>query len=108
LDFPPAVRAYCYLRGLCIKTPRTEARKLFNAEERALTSSAPLNAVGYARKALHIVTTKFLEGNEVFVRFSDGTAAIYEAEELEKLRPKAKHTVTDSHESDEQHVHAEA
>jgi hypothetical protein len=63
-----------------------------------LKSSAPtLKTVGYARKALHIVTTKFLEDNEVFVRFSDGTAAIYEAEELEKLRPKAKHILTDTH-----------
>lgn len=60
-----------------------------------MKSSAPtLKTVGYARKALHIVTTRFLEGNEVFVRFSDGTAAIYEAEELEKLRPKPKHTLT--------------
>ena len=63
-----------------------------------MKSSAPtLNPVGYARKALHIITTRFLEGNEVFVRFSDGTAAIYEVEELEKLRPKPKHTLADSH-----------
>jgi hypothetical protein len=36
------------------------------------------------------MTTKFLEGNEVLVHFSDGTAAIFEAEELEKLRPTPK------------------
>jgi hypothetical protein len=42
------------------------------------------------RKPFHIVTTKFLEGNEVLAHFSDGTAAIFEAEELEKLRPTPK------------------
>lgn len=43
-----------------------------------------------ARKALHIVTTSFLEGNEVLVGYSDGSSAIFEAEELEKLRPVPK------------------
>ena len=42
------------------------------------------------RKPLHIITTNFLDDNEVLVGFSDGTSAIYEAEELEKLRPVAK------------------
>jgi hypothetical protein len=41
-------------------------------------------------KPLHIVDTSFLDGNDVLVRFSDGSAAIYEAEELEKLRPTPK------------------
>jgi hypothetical protein len=45
-----------------------------------------------ARRPLHIISTKFLEGNEVLVGFSDGTSAIYEAEELEKLRPARKQT----------------
>jgi hypothetical protein len=45
------------------------------------------------RKPLHIVTTSFLDGNEVLVGFSDGTSAIYEAEELEKLRPVAKYAL---------------
>lgn len=44
-----------------------------------------------ARKTLHIISTSFLEDGEVLVRFADGTAAIYEAEELEKLRPAPKH-----------------
>jgi hypothetical protein len=44
-----------------------------------------------ARKTMHIVATSFLDGNEVLVRFSDGTAAIFEAEELEKLRPRPKY-----------------
>ncbi|HEX3570134.1 MAG TPA: hypothetical protein VHU44_04865 [Acidobacteriaceae bacterium] len=42
------------------------------------------------RKPFHILTTKFLEGNDVLVYFSDGSAAIFEAEELEKLRPIPK------------------
>jgi len=42
------------------------------------------------RKTLHIVHTSFLEGDEVLVRFSDGSAAIYEMDELEKLRPAPK------------------
>jgi hypothetical protein len=41
-------------------------------------------------KQIHIIATSFLDGNEVLVRFSDGTAAIFEAEELEKLRPAPK------------------
>lgn len=74
-----------------------------------MKSSTPtLNPVGYARKALHIITTRFLEGNEVFVRFSDGSAAIYEAEELEKLRPVPKHTLSASQGSDGQPLPAGA
>ena len=42
------------------------------------------------RKTLHIVTTIFLQHDEVLVRISDGTAAIYEAKELENLRPRVK------------------
>jgi hypothetical protein len=42
------------------------------------------------RKPLHIIQTDFLDGNDVMLHFSDGTAAIYEAEELEKLRPVPK------------------
>lgn len=42
------------------------------------------------RKPFHILATKFLDGNEVLVNFSDGTAAVFEAEELEKLRPVPK------------------
>lgn len=45
------------------------------------------------RKALHIIDTISLEGNEVLVRFSDGASAIYEAEELEKLRPAPKQII---------------
>ena len=32
-----------------------------------------------AQKPLHIITTSFLDGNEVLAGFSDGTAAIFEA-----------------------------
>jgi hypothetical protein len=54
-----------------------------------LDPSTPLSA----RKPLHIVSTTFLDGNDVLVGFSDGTTAIYEAEELEKLRPSPKQTL---------------
>lgn len=61
-----------------------------------MQSTTPiLKTASYARKALHIVSTTFLEGNEVLVGFSDGTEAIYEADELEKLRPTPKRTVAD-------------
>ena len=53
--------------------------------------SAPISEkVSIARKPLHIIATDSLHGNEVLVRFSDGSSAIYEAEELEKLRPTPK------------------
>ena len=54
------------------------------------STSASFAARRSERKPFHILTTKFLEGNEVLVHFSDGTAAIFEAEELEKLRPTPK------------------
>lgn len=46
-----------------------------------------------ARKTLHIISTSFLECGDVLVNFSDGSSAIYEAEELEKLRPRPKQTM---------------
>jgi hypothetical protein len=56
-----------------------------------VTSSTPISEkVGFTRKPLHIIATDFSHGNDVLVRFSDGSAAIYEAEELEKLRPTPK------------------
>jgi hypothetical protein len=59
-----------------------------------LQSTTPsANTAAPSRKPLHIVDTNFLEGNDVLVRFSDGTSAIYEAEELEKLRPSAKRPI---------------
>jgi hypothetical protein len=38
----------------------------------------------------HIISTSPLAGSEVLVNFADGSSAIYEMEELEKLRPTAK------------------
>lgn len=56
-----------------------------------LSSTSSASPGGHAeRKPLHILSTKFLDGSEVLVHFSDGTAAIFEAEELEKLRPVPK------------------
>ncbi len=46
-------------------------------------------------RLLHILNTDLLAGNEVLVRFSDGTSAIYDGEELEKLRPRRKQDPAD-------------
>jgi len=54
------------------------------------SSSEPATAPS-ARRPLHIVNTTLLAGNEVLVHYSDGSAALFEAEELEKLRPTPKH-----------------
>jgi len=55
-----------------------------------LSTSADSSPGRSGRKTFHILTTKSLEANEVLVQFSDGSAAIFEAEELEKLRPTPK------------------
>ena len=44
---------------------------------------------------LHILTTDYLAGGEVLVRFSDGTTAVFEMDELENLRPRRKEIVFD-------------
>jgi len=56
-----------------------------------LTPTSPKAMV--ARKTLHIISTNFLECGDVLVNFSDGSSALYEAEELEKLRPTPKQTM---------------
>jgi hypothetical protein len=61
-----------------------------------------------SRKPLHIIQTDFLDGNDVMLYFSDGTAAIYEAEELEKLRPVPKQIVPANAPAEEQPVFATA
>ncbi len=43
-----------------------------------------------ATKLLHILSTDVLDEDEVLVRFSDGTTAVYESAEFEKLRPRRK------------------
>lgn len=59
-----------------------------------MQSSTPfVDKLASTRKTLHIIDTNFLDGNEVRVRFSDGSSAIFEAEELEKLRPAPKYTI---------------
>jgi hypothetical protein len=45
------------------------------------------------QRPLHIIDTQFLDGNDVLLQFSDGSSAVYEAEELEKLRPAPKSIV---------------
>ena len=39
---------------------------------------------------LHILATSPLAGSDILVHFSDGSSAVYEMEELEKLRPTPK------------------
>jgi hypothetical protein len=46
-----------------------------------------------AMSALLILTTDRLDENEVLVRFADGTTAVYESAELEKLRPRRKEAI---------------
>jgi hypothetical protein len=46
-----------------------------------------------AMRLLHILTTDRLDENEVLVRFADGTTAVFESSELEKLRPRRKEAV---------------
>lgn len=41
----------------------------------------------------HILSTSALEGSEMLVTFADGTSAVYDAEELEKLRPTPKRVI---------------
>jgi hypothetical protein len=60
------------------------------------------------RKPLHIIQTDFLDGEDVMLYFSDGTAAIYEAEELEKLRPAPKQVIPANAPAEEQPVFANA
>ena len=73
-----------------------------------LTKMPISDEVLLARKTLHIVSTKLLEGNEVLVGFSDGTGAIYEADELEKLRPRPKRTFPNVHAIDDPLMRASA
>jgi hypothetical protein len=46
-----------------------------------------------AMSALLILTTDRLDENEVLVRFADGTTAVFESAELEKLRPRRKEVI---------------
>jgi len=46
-----------------------------------------------AMRLLHILSTDHLDEDEVLVRFADGTTAVYESAELEKLRPRQKEVV---------------
>jgi hypothetical protein len=43
-----------------------------------------------ASRILHIVATDSYREGEIVVRFADGTSAIYQSEELEKLRLRRK------------------
>jgi hypothetical protein len=43
-----------------------------------------------AGRVLHIIATDFSRDGEVVARFADGTFAVFQSEELEKLRPRRK------------------
>ena len=47
------------------------------------------NAMSTSR-VLHILTTDQLNEGEILARLSDGTTAVFESSELEKLRPRRK------------------
>jgi hypothetical protein len=66
------------------------------------------NKMMSSRKPLHILQTDFLDGDDVMLHFSDGTAAIYEAEELEKLRPIPKQVIPANAPAEEQPLFANA
>lgn len=55
-----------------------------------VSSAVDLGNAPSGRKPFHIVNTTRLAENEVLVHYSDGSAALFEAEELEKLRPTPK------------------
>ena len=55
-----------------------------------LSSSVLSSAASATRRPFHIVNTMLLAGDEVLVQYSDGSAALFEADELEKLRPTPK------------------
>jgi hypothetical protein len=60
------------------------------------------------RRPFHILSTKLLEGGEVLVYFSDGTAGIFELEELEKLRPTPKQMLACAPAAELAPIHVEA
>ena len=57
------------------------------------SSPIPIRPVQQLPPLFHILSTSALEGSEMLVTFADGTSAVYDAEELEKLRPKPKRVI---------------
>ncbi len=54
------------------------------------SSPIPIRAGQQLSSLFHILSTSTLEGSEMLVTFADGSSAVYDAEELEKLRPTPK------------------
>jgi hypothetical protein len=54
------------------------------------SSPIPIRAGQQMPSLFHILSTSALEGSEMLVTFADGSSAVYDAEELEKLRPTPK------------------
>lgn len=54
------------------------------------SSPIPIRPGKQLPSLFHILSTSTLEGSEMLVTFADGSSAVYDAEELEKLRPIPK------------------
>jgi hypothetical protein len=54
------------------------------------SSPIPIRPAQQLPSLFHILSTSTLEGSEMLVTFADGSSAVYDAEELEKLRPTPK------------------
>ncbi|HWG18192.1 MAG TPA: hypothetical protein VN678_10040 [Acidobacteriaceae bacterium] len=54
------------------------------------SSPIPIRSTQQLPSLFHILSTSTLEGSEMLVTFADGSSAVYDAEELEKLRPTPK------------------
>ena len=46
-------------------------------------------------RLLHILSTDQLNEGEILARLSDGTTAVFESSELEKLRPRRKEALVE-------------
>ena len=57
------------------------------------SSPIPIRSSAQLPSLFHILSTSALEGSEMLVTFADGTSAVYDAEELEKLRPTPKRVI---------------
>ena len=85
---------FVHLRTIAARSPRQN----FNSPSAlkhlehflAVPTSIPKQCHSGSGRLLHILSTSLLSDDDVLVYFADGSSAIYEMEELEKLRPIAK------------------
>jgi len=57
------------------------------------SSPIPIRSAQQLPSLFHILSTSALEDSEMLVTFADGSSAVYDAEELEKLRPTPKRVI---------------